>query len=213
MSLKKALVALLLCMLALSLAVGVHAVKADSISPITFAGGITLISPVNETYDSNYLTLNFNLTRGGIPFIVTFSVDGANEGVVPLTYNGSGTGDFQLFAVYTGTAPLPRLTNGSHQLTIYEEAYLNDYRGAEPPGAPFQPTSPGSDNYTASWTDTVYFAINATTQTTLSPSPAPATATPTSTSSSAIPELPWWVILPLLLSVFLGAVIIRHRKN
>ena len=38
--------------------------------------------------------------------------------------------------------------------------------------------------------------------TTASPSPTP-----------TVPELSWWVIVPLLLSVFSVAVIVRHRKN
>ncbi|MGA2387002.1 MAG: hypothetical protein ABSG33_10775 [Candidatus Bathyarchaeia archaeon] len=47
----------------------------------------------------------------------------------------------------------------------------------------------------------------------VSTSPTP-TATPTSvtTSSPAVPELSWLVIVPLLLSLFSVAVIVRHRK-
>jgi hypothetical protein len=212
MNLKTMLIALFLCLLAVSLAIGVHTVNADSNGSITFAGGITLFSPVNETCNSNYLTLNLNLTCGaGIQFLLTYSIDGTTRGSIPLTYNGSA--GFQLFAVETGTVPLPRLPSGSHQLTIYEEACLNNYHGANPPGAPFKPTSPGSDNYTVSWTDTVNFSIAPVTQPTPSPTPAPATTTPTDASASSVPELSWLLMVPLLLFLFSVAVIVGHRKQ
>ena len=134
--------------------------------------------------------------------MLTYSIDGTNEGTIPLTFSHSIN---FLFQVQTGTAQMPILSNGSHKLTIYEVAYLNNYHGAIPPSAPFHPTSQGSDNYTCSWTNTVYFSINATTSSTLSPTP------PTSTAT--VPELSWLVILLLLLSVFFVAVIVRHRRK
>jgi hypothetical protein len=124
---KNLLTTTFVCLLPFSLAVGVHTVKADSSSPITFAGDITLISPVNETYSSNSLTLNLNLTCGGLPYVLTYSIDGANEGTIPLTFSQSLN---FLFQVETGTAQMPTLSNGSHKLTIYEVAYLNNYHGA-----------------------------------------------------------------------------------
>jgi hypothetical protein len=203
MNLKTWLTELFLCMLALSVVASVHTVKADSSSPIGYAGGLTLISPVNETYNSNYLTLNINLTCGaGIQFLLTYNIDGTIKGVIPLTYNGPG--GFQLFAVETGTVQLPQLPNGTHQLTIYELASLNNYHGANPPGSPFQPTSLGSDNYTVSWTDTAYFSINATaTQT---------TPTPTTTPAASVPEFSTWVILLLFAVMLLSIVFIRKRN-
>lgn len=210
---KNPLTALLLCLLFLSIAaVGTHTVKADSSSPMTFAGDITLISPVNETYTSNQLTLNLNLTCGGLPYNLTYSIDGTNEGSIPLTFSQSIN---FLFEVEAGTVQMPSLSNGSHKLTIYEVAYLNNYQGAEPPGAPFQPTFPGSDNYTCSWTDTVYFSVNATAaQTTPAPTPtATPSATPTATPAAPVPELPWLTIVPLLLFMFSVAVIVRRQRT
>jgi hypothetical protein len=183
---------------------------------MTFAGDITLISPVNETYSSNSLTLNLNLTCGGLPYVLTYSIDGTNEGTIPLTFSQSIS---FLFQVETGTVQMPTLSNGSHKLTIYEVAYLNNYHGANPPSAPFQPTSPGSDNYTCSWTDTIYFSINATTSSTLSPNPSSTTpsATPTPTlnpiSTAAVPELPMFATLPLLLTVLFIALVLKHQKT
>ena len=209
---KKLLVTSFLCLLSFSLAFGVHSVKADSSSPMTFAGDITLISPVNETYTSNSLTLDLNLTCGGLPYVLTYTIDGTNEGTIPLTFSQSLS---FLFEVETGTVQMPTLSNGSHKLTIDEEAYLNNYHGANPPGAPFKQTSPGSDNYTCSWTDTVNFSINGTVaQTTPAPTPTSTPSpTPTPTPTATVPELSWLVIVPLLLSVFSVAVIIRQRKT
>jgi hypothetical protein len=51
------------------------------------------------------------------------------------------------------------------------------------------------------------------------PSPAPTqtptsqTSTPTPTSTPTVPELNWLAIIPLLLSVFAIAVVMRRRKN
>ena len=205
---KKLLTASFLCLLSFSLAVGVNIVKADSSSPMTFAGDITLISPVNETYSSNSLTLNLNLTCGGLPYTLTYSVDGTNEGTIPLTYSQSLN---FLFEVRTGTVQMPSLANGSHKLTIYEVAYLNDYHGANPPGAPFKETAPGSYNYTCSWTSTVYFSINAT-DTQPKPSPTPASSPTPATAAASVPEFTWWVIAPLLLSVLSVPLIAKRPR-
>lgn len=59
----------------------------------------------------------------------------------------------------TGLVQLPELSKGSHRLTIYVEADLNDYHGANPPGAPFKPTTPNGSDYVASWANAVDFAI------------------------------------------------------
>jgi hypothetical protein len=213
MSLKTWFIALFLCMLALSVVASVHTVKADSSSPIGFTGGLTLISPVNETYNSNYLTMNINLTCGaGIQFLLTYNIDGTIKGTIPLTYNGPG--GFQLFAVETGTVQLPQLPDGTHQLTIYELASLNNYHGANPPGPPFQPTSPGSDNYSVSWTDAAYFSINATaTQTTPTSTPtATPSAAPTTTPAASVPELPYCTLLIVVIFGILTAIALIFKK-
>jgi hypothetical protein len=61
-----------------------------------------------------------------------------------------------------GIVRLPELSEGSHSLTIDVLCGLYDYHGANPPGAPFTPTSPGSSDYIATWTHTIYFTINTT---------------------------------------------------
>jgi hypothetical protein len=58
---------------------------------------------------------------------------------------------------------LPELSAGSHRLTIYVEADINDSGGANLPGAPFKETAPGSGNYVALWVDSVDFTIASST--------------------------------------------------
>jgi hypothetical protein len=134
-------------------------VKADSNSPIDFSGGVTMYSPVNTTYYINFLTLNLTCSCGaGLDFSLNYSIDGEYQGPITLMFNS--TYGFQLISLGTGLVQLPELPSGSHRLTVWEEAYLNDYHGANPPGAPFKPTAPGSADYFASWVDIVYFMID-----------------------------------------------------
>ena len=192
----------------------VYVVKADSNDSLIFSGGVTVLTPVNITYTSNDLTLSVVFT-GTLQTSLTFSVDGVNEGAIPLTPDSS-TGTTIVNAKEVGAVTLPKLSDGSHKLTIYENVYLNDYHSANPPGAPFKPTSPGSDDYIASWTDTVFFSIN----TVITPTPSAIATLPTSstepTTSSAtpaVPELSSLIIVHLLLFVFSVAVVVRHRKQ
>jgi hypothetical protein len=186
-NLKTALAALVISMLLASLAVGVHSVKADSSDAISFPGGVTIYSPVNETYDSNFLTLNVGFGWGaGLNCSLSYSIDGSYEAPIPLMLNNSNSSPphFEMISLATGTVQLPELSEGSHRLTVYEKAYLGDYYGANPPGAPFEPTSPGSADYVASWVDTVDFSISsiAVAQT---PTPQPtASSAPTITNLS-----------------------------
>jgi hypothetical protein len=123
-------------------------------------GGVTLYSPVNTTYYSNFLILNLTFGCGsGLHCSLNYSVDNEYYGSIPLTINESGSQGFQMIVSETGLVQLPELSGGSHSLTIYVEADLNDYDGANPPGAPFKESAPGSDNYIASWIDTVNFTI------------------------------------------------------
>jgi len=156
---KTVLTALFISVLLVSLAAGIHIVKADSNDYISFSGGLTIFSPINETYNSNFLTLNLTFGCGaGIQCSLNYSLDGKYEGPIPLVFNNS-TG-FQLIYLATGLVQLPELSKGSHRLTIYVEGYLYDYHGANPPGAPFKPTTPNGSDYVASWVDTVDFTID-----------------------------------------------------
>ena len=167
----KVLVALLVSILIIPLGISIHTVKADSNNPIVMDGGVTLYSPINTTYYSNFLTLNLTFGCGsGLQCSLNYSVDNEYTGSIPLTINESGSQGFQMIIPETGLVQLPELSGGSHSLTIYVEADLNDYNGANPPGAPFKESAPCSTNYIASWIDKVDFAITSGENTTdLSP--------------------------------------------
>jgi hypothetical protein len=150
---------LLSCILLISIEASFRDVKADSSSSIVFSGGVTMYSPVNTTYQTNFLTLNLTCDcAAGVKISLSYDIDGKYQGPITLTFNlKSG---FHMFALGTGLVQLPKLPSGSHRLTVHEEAYLNDYHGANPPGAPFKPTAPGSADYVASWVDTAHFTID-----------------------------------------------------
>lgn len=180
----------------------VYPVNADSDQPIQFLdSGVTILSPVNMTYNGINLVLNVTLHSAGNlgsldPNVsMNYSIDGLYNGTVPLQSNG----EIHVETTAIGTVGLPRLTDGSHVLTIY--LYGLNQRSAEP--------------WYLSYTNTVYFS---TTSNPPSPTPSPiAVPTPTliqtPASTQAIPEISWSVILPLLLSVFFVAVILRHQKQ
>jgi hypothetical protein len=162
MNLKTALVTFVIPLLLASLLVGVYVVKSDDAVSMVFSGGVALYSPINITYSSNFLTLNLIFTCGaGVHYSLNYSIDNEpSQSPIPLVYNGSG--GFQMFAPEYGLVQLPELSKGSHSLTIYEQALIPDYHGANAPGAPFKPTASGSSDYVAYWTDTVDFSINST---------------------------------------------------
>ncbi|HEX9261801.1 MAG TPA: hypothetical protein VF893_04665 [Candidatus Bathyarchaeia archaeon] len=150
---------LLSFMLLVPIAASFRDVKAESDGPIVFSGGITIYSPVNTTYETNFLTLNMTCNCGaGVKIYFSYDIDGKYKGLITLTFNV--TPGFHMFALGSALVQLPELLSGSHRLIVFEDACLNDYYGANPPGAPFKPTAPGSANYVASWVDTVYFTVD-----------------------------------------------------
>ena len=152
-------------------------------SSISFSSGLTVYSPLNQTYTSNDVQLNvtFNWIVATQVF-VNYSLDGNLIGQLPLSF-GNITGFQQTYLAY-GLVDLPKLSNGSHVLTFNVEAQVTN--GAYPPSY---------------WDNEVYFSIN-NSELTTSP-----TLTPT------IPELSAFVILPLLLSLFVIGMVLGHRKN
>jgi len=131
--------------------------KAQTAAEIVYPGGVTLYSPLNETYSSQFLTLNVSFGWGlGLQCSLNYSVDGNYEGYIPLVcLNPPGV--FNVVNPTAGSLQLPQLSDGTHCLTIYEAACVS-WGCPNPPGAPFKPLAPGE--YAAYWTDTVYFAID-----------------------------------------------------
>jgi len=145
--------------LLIPLGVSSQTIKADSNEPVVLGGGVTVYSPVNTTYSTSCLNLNVTFNAGaGVRDSLNYSIDGKYGGPITLAFND--TLGFHMFSLETGLVPLPELSNGSHRLTVYVEGDLNDYHGANPPGAPFKETAPGSADYVASWVDTVDFTID-----------------------------------------------------
>jgi hypothetical protein len=137
-------------------AAGIHGVK--SVSAASYSV-VKILSPCNETYASKFLTLNATFTFGGLDYTLTYAVDGKNEGSIPFVVVNP---DNQMHVMYTafGVANMSELSEGSHYLTVTLLCGLYGRSGGNPPGAPFKPTSPGSSDYEATWTDTVYFTID-----------------------------------------------------
>lgn len=158
MNTKMGLALVLVSILLIPFGLSIQTLKADSNVPIAMHGGVALYSPVNTTYFTNSLVLNLTFGWGaGLQCSLKYNVDGKYDGSIPLAFNDTTTSGFQLIALARGSLQLPKLSDGSHHLTIYVEADLNNYHGANPPGAPFKETPPGSANYVASWLDTVDF--------------------------------------------------------
>jgi len=182
------LVLLLFLTLVLVIFPQIETVKADSTDYIRFSSGVTIYSPLNTTYNSGFLNLNLTFDQGaGLHSSLNYSIDGNYKGSIPLV--AEDTYGFHLITKKTGLVALPELSEGEHCLTLNVECRLDDYHGANPPGAPFTPTSPGSSDYVATWTHTIYFTIDA-----------------------SIPEFPSWTPLLIALVAVLVVAVIYRRK-
>lgn len=167
---KKVWVTLLVSLLVITLGFSIQSVKADSNNPIGNSGGLTIYSPVNTTYNSNFLSLRLSFGSGGVPATINYSLDGKYSGPVPLFVNDTSTG-FHIITNEDGFAELPELSDGSHQITITLVVEFTVYSGNNPPGAPFKETTPGSGDWVAKWVNTIDFSIDS--------SPSPLNLTPT----------------------------------
>jgi len=144
LSLNRKVVWIILCLslFFVSLLASVQVVKADSNDSIRFSYGVTLLSPVNRTYNSRFLILNYTFLCGfGVGYSLNYSIDGIYGGPMPFVVNNPE----EVHVVYssTGSVVLPELSEGSHSLTITLEAVMNDHDKR-------------------SYADTVYFYIDTT---------------------------------------------------
>jgi hypothetical protein len=136
-----------------------HVAKANSDDHVYFSSGVNLFSPLNKTYSSRFLILNLTFGAGlGLKHSLTYNIDGKYEGAIPLV--AKNPNELHVINPTSGILELPELSEGSHCLTIYVVSGIYDYHGANPPGAPFKPTFPGSADYVASWSHSVYFYID-----------------------------------------------------
>jgi hypothetical protein len=166
-------------------------VEADSNDYIRLSSNALIFCPLNRTYDSRVLTLNLTFGVGlGVKYSMNYSIDGKHEG--PITLVPKNPTELHVINEGIGLVTLPELSEGSHCLTVYLLCGIYDYHGANPPGAPFKPTYPGSADYTVFYTDTVYFTID-------------------TKSEQEIPEFPSWLILPLFAVVTLVVIVGKQR--
>jgi hypothetical protein len=128
-------------------------VKADSNEPITFSSGLTLYSPLNITYSSNVLECNgtFDCPKG-VQSSLNYSVDGKNTDGLPWKLDPNSISDPDIYII-NGSFELPKLSDGSHKLSIGILEELLDKSNIN---------SPKLINST-SWINTVYFEIDTTT--------------------------------------------------
>jgi hypothetical protein len=164
---KKAfIVTIIIFALSISLAgmQAVNVVKANPIppqEPISFPYGLTVYSPVNSTYYSNPIQCNVTFAcYFGVGCSLNYSIDGAFQDGLP-----TGNPDITEFSnkyVLSSSFDLPQLSDGTHQISFGIEVKQTLYSGLTtlPSDIPFQPTSPNSSSYVASWVDTVYFTLN-----------------------------------------------------
>jgi hypothetical protein len=117
----KLTLALILSLLCVMLSVrAVKLVKAAS----AVSSGLGIISPTNTTYTHGSLSLKVmmvSLVGGNSEISVTYSLDGKANVTVPIVIKGHEK-SFQ--ATITGSAALPELPEGSHNVTVYSEYAL-----------------------------------------------------------------------------------------
>jgi hypothetical protein len=146
-----------------SLATSIPAVKAYLASSTPYSV-VKILFPANTTYNSRFLALNVTFPAGPLHYTLTYTIDGKDEGAIP--FWAENPNEVHVIGKAIGSVALPELSEGAHCLTVTIVCGLYGYLGANPPGAPFKPTSPGGIDYEATWTDTVYFTIDSGTGTT-----------------------------------------------
>ena len=110
-----------------------------------FSSGVTLFSPINRTYNSRFLTLNFSFALGwGMRYSLYYDIDGKYGGPMPYVIKNPE----ELHVIYhsTGLVKLPELSEGLHSLTVCLE------------------TGVSNNHIKPLYVDTVNFAIDTTPQ-------------------------------------------------
>jgi hypothetical protein len=162
-------------------------IKADSIGGIASEqGSFRILSPLNTTYSTSALTLKIVFTDYNLQYTFECFVDGKFQGDAPYIFNDS---IYLLQYAANASMNLPLLSEGSHILKVvmYSSAPQED-------------------------TATVYFTVAPASSASVNPTPA-VSESPTPSLSPTVPEFPTLLILPLLLSLFSVAVVLRHRKT
>ena len=146
------------CLLALvffaPLSMSILVVEAESLS----GSVVKIVSPTSATYDRRVLLLNVTFSYGGLRYDLTYNLDGVVEGSIPMGEYRPPNNEFHVVNTAYAWVTLPELSDGPHSVTVTLVARVH-WSGGGKPGAPFQPTSPGSSEYSATWQDTVRFNV------------------------------------------------------
>ena len=143
--------------LLVSLSAGTHIVKADFNIQVGSYKVVTILAPLNSTYNSRPLTLEVTFPSSALRYSLNYDIDGKYEGPVP--YGIANPTEVHVVYEARGTVKLPELSDGSHRLTVTIECSVDIY-GGNAPGAPFKPTTPNGTHFVATWADAVYFTID-----------------------------------------------------
>ena len=209
---KRITLVLILIFLTCLLIPSLVSVKADSSEPIIFSSGLAVYSPLNISYNSYSVLVNISF---GCPYgtqsSLNYSIDGKYQdginmhfpsGSEPWTVPNYSPSNYYLL----GSFYLPPLPDGPHQISFAMGEEANNY--SSPPSSSFQQIN-GTNNYVATWVNTVSFTISSKDA---FPTPTP-TFTPTPSSTPTVPESSWLAILPLFVSMLFVVVKLRNRKT
>jgi len=168
--------------------------QSDTDEHISYGSGTTVYSPLNTTYTTDTILLNITFNLGlGVQCSLNYSLDGQQQCPIPLVQQDT---QIHISNRHKGIVELPELSDGSHCLTVHVFAAINDFHGATPPSAPFEPAYPGSFDYIAKWDHTIWFTVDATQQ-------------------KEMPEFPLWMTLLVaaILAVLVWVIYKNYRRK
>ena len=102
---------LLLCLLL----IGLQPVLGSTVGPVYLSDGVTVFSPVNTTYNTKNILLNYTVAVGiGSHLSLNYTLDGALTAPMPF----SVPHELHVVSLARGQVQLPELSEGLHTLTI-----------------------------------------------------------------------------------------------
>lgn len=121
---KKTGLVLILLLALFSVTVGVEVT--NEVDAATYlSSGVGIMSPTNSTYSPSLLTLNtlvIGLGGSNIDYSMAYSLDGKGNVTFPIAIQ---THDRSFQLTISGSATLPELSEGSHNITVYEKIEIN----------------------------------------------------------------------------------------
>ncbi len=99
-------------------------VNATFASPLSF---FVITSPSNITYSSNILNLNVTgqmMRASNVELFMNYSLDGQDSIPIPVSVHAHSSDD-QYMGVISGFVALPKLSEGSHKLTVFGDIEAN----------------------------------------------------------------------------------------